>query len=90
MLTTFTPPAIVAPVEAAPVIRGDLSYKPTPAELREMGRHFTLCDALAEWPELAVLIQTARMLPDMVGLVEAFDGYAEPAARPAKATEATF
>lgn len=69
MLPTFAPPAIVQPVES--------EYCPPEADRRERNRHSTLSDALHHWPELAALIQTARMLPDMVGVVEAFDGYAE-------------
>lgn len=82
MLATFTPPAIVAPVEAA--------YQPTEADQTEACRHFAMVDALRLWPELGTLLAVARMSRDCVGVVEAFDGYAEPAARPAKATEATF
>lgn len=59
MLPAFTPPAIVQPVEA--------EYQPTEADRREQGRHFAMTEALIHWPELATLIQIARMLPEFVG-----------------------
>lgn len=54
-------------------------YRPSEADLREAARHSSLSDALRFWPELTVLIQTARMIPEMCDVVEAFDGYAEAA-----------
>lgn len=76
-------PAIVAPADHH-------EYLPTAADYAEQGRHFAMVEALRHWPELANLIQCARMVPELCEQAAAFDGYAEAKPVRTRATEATF